>query len=267
MVVTNSEDKFLDKAGVQHLIDELKAYCDEGGGTVDLSDYYTKEQIDVMLQNITPTGGKSINTCSLVDYCLVITYTDGTSENLGNIRGESGSPGINGTDGKDGINGTDGTDGTSPVIEVNTNTDTEYTLSITDTNGTITTPNLKGADGTSGGGGGSSNDYVLDTETEIGTYMGKPMYRKMIILESITLNSHTVAVSVIGTGINIVNIGGWLCTAYSEWVPLSYFESTSFYASAILTDYNCNIKILSKVNASHGSAWAYGYLIVEYTKN
>ena len=97
-------------------------------------------------------------------------------------KGETGAPGTNGTDGKDGANGvgiasitadthnamitvhyTDGTssnpiaiptvpgeDGVSPIVTVHESTSTVYTLDITDASGTITTPNLKGQDGTGG---------------------------------------------------------------------------------------------------------------------
>lgn len=43
--------------------------------------------------------------------------------------------------------GSAGKDGFSPVVEIAENTESSYKLSITDINGTITTPNLKGADG------------------------------------------------------------------------------------------------------------------------
>ena len=56
-------------------------------------------------------------------------------------RGDTGAPGQNGADGADGY---------SPTVTVNTSTDTEYTLNITDTNGVLTTPNLKGPKGDKG---------------------------------------------------------------------------------------------------------------------
>lgn len=51
---------------------------------------------------------------------------------------------VHGLDGKDGIDGNDGVDGFSPTVEVVTNTDYNYTLKITDKNGSYNTPNLKG---------------------------------------------------------------------------------------------------------------------------
>ena len=139
-------------------------------------------------------------------------------------------------------------------------------------NGTFTTPNLKGADGASGSGDSGtsstgSNDFPLNTEVVVGTYMNKPLYRKMIELGEITVGTHTIARSTFTSeNIGIVKIGGQLINVYSEKMNLPFFESTSSYASAYLTDYDANIKIISKVSSAHGSAWAYGYLYIEYTK-
>lgn len=59
--------------------------------------------------------------------------------------------------GQDGIIGKDGI---SPTIKVHTSTDAEYTLDISDANGTITTPNLKGGSSN----GGSSSTWTDVTE-------------------------------------------------------------------------------------------------------
>lgn len=42
---------------------------------------------------------------------LVLSYTDGTEQNLGTVVGEDGKDGVNGADGKDGTDGKDGADG------------------------------------------------------------------------------------------------------------------------------------------------------------
>ncbi len=44
---------------------------------------------------------------------LILSYTDGTSSNLGVVKGADGLDGQNGADGKDGKNGADGTNGTN----------------------------------------------------------------------------------------------------------------------------------------------------------
>ncbi|MGN1411960.1 MAG: hypothetical protein ACI4WH_05555 [Oscillospiraceae bacterium] len=72
-------------------------------------------------------------------------------------KGETGADGSNGIDGKDGTNGIDGI---SPTITIAESTSNSYILTITDANGSFNTPNLKGADGTSGSG----TDIKVDTE-------------------------------------------------------------------------------------------------------
>ena len=74
-------------------------------------------------------------------------------------KGEPGIQGPKGDPGPAGANGRDGTDGVSPTVAVASNTSTEYKLTITDKNGSITTPNLKGQNG-SGGGSGSSSSFT-----------------------------------------------------------------------------------------------------------
>ena len=50
MVVTDYNEQFLDKRGTDHLIDELKAYIDGiSTGSVDLSNYVTKEELQAKL--------------------------------------------------------------------------------------------------------------------------------------------------------------------------------------------------------------------------
>ena len=50
MVVTDYNEQFLDKRGTDHLIDELKAYADSiASGSVDLSNYVTKEELQAKL--------------------------------------------------------------------------------------------------------------------------------------------------------------------------------------------------------------------------
>lgn len=65
-------------------------------------------------------------------------------------KGDTGERGADGSNGADGKDGTNGVDGFSPTISVAENTTSSYILTITDANGSFNTPNLKGADGTSG---------------------------------------------------------------------------------------------------------------------
>ena len=53
MVVTDYNEQFLDKRRTDHLIDELKAYIDSiPNGTVDLSDYVTKSELQAKLDDL-----------------------------------------------------------------------------------------------------------------------------------------------------------------------------------------------------------------------
>ncbi len=57
------------------------------------------------------TDGVGIDTIVIENDELNITLSNGTSLNLGKIKGADGKDGINGTNGRDGINGADGQDG------------------------------------------------------------------------------------------------------------------------------------------------------------
>lgn len=74
-------------------------------------------------------------------------------------KGDIGERGSDGADGKDGINGADGF---SPTITVAESTSDKYILTITDSNGTFNTPNLKG----SGGGTTITVDDTLSETSE-----------------------------------------------------------------------------------------------------
>ena len=219
MRVTESpSDKYLDQTSLQYLVEKIKEEIKKNGGSsgenVDLSDYYTKSQIDDIVKQL-PSGstgvgisGVSINSAGP----LIVSLTDGTSTDVGNVVGKdgvngkdgvdgkngidgvNGADGTNGKDGTNGVNGQDGADGFSPTIVENAeNTDTQYKLDITTAAGTFTTPNLKGKDGqdgkdgTGGSGGGASSEVYSTDETEVGTWIdGKPIYQKVV---SVTLSS------------------------------------------------------------------------------
>lgn len=52
---------------------------------------------------------------------LVLTYSDGTEQNLGVVVGKNGADGTNGTDGKDGTNGQDGANGAGGSLNITAN--------------------------------------------------------------------------------------------------------------------------------------------------
>lgn len=175
--------EYLDKEGGKYLATKLKSYVDNkvtdlpSGGTVDLTNYYTKEETDQLLANL-PSGGTGtkgdkgdagvgVSSIKLVNYELIITLTDGTVHNLGNVRGEKGK------------------DGVSPTVSV-TETTNGHTVAITDANGTQSFNVLNGKDGKDGASGGSSGGgsaitYAYDTEIATGeTWVdGKPIYLKV----------------------------------------------------------------------------------------
>ena len=181
--------EYLDREGGKYLATKLKSYVDNkvthipSGGTVDLTNYYTKEETDQLLANL-PSGGTGtkgdkgdtgvgVSSIRLVNYELIITLTDGTVHNLGNIRGEKGK------------DGTNGTNGVSPTVSV-TETTNGHTVAITDVNGTQSFDVLNGKDGKDGASGGSSGGgsaitYAYDTEIATGeTWVdGKPIYLKV----------------------------------------------------------------------------------------
>lgn len=214
MVFTEgTQDKYLDEDGLQHLIEKLKEKI-PSGGNVDLSDYYTKEEIDTIVNNLpaggTGTNGKDgtgIQTVKLVNYELIVTLTDGTKINLGNVRGADGVKGDKGDKGDPGQDGAKGADGVSPTVEV-TEITGGHTVAITDKNGTKTFDVLDGKDGkdgASGSGGGSSSggDVYSTEETPIGTwYDGSTIYRKVIVMTiKTTIKSGTPDITSVKHGI------------------------------------------------------------------
>lgn len=224
-VSESPSDKYLDQTSLQYLVEKIKEEIKKNGGSsgenVDLSDYYTKTQIDELVKQL-PSGstgvgisGVSINSAGH----LIVSLTDGTSTDVGNVVGKNGTNGKDGVDGKngiDGVNGKDGTngkdgingvdgqdgvDGFSPqIVENAENTDTQYKLDITTAAGTFTTPNLKGKDGKdgkdgTGGSGGASSEVYSTDEIEVGTWIdGKPIYQKVV---PVTLSSTAKSGSVV----------------------------------------------------------------------
>lgn len=260
---TKSEIPSLDGYATTEYVDNAIANVPSGGGTTDLSNYYTKDEVysksetDALIPTVTDG----------VDGADGITpHIDETTKHwmIGDTDTGVMAEGVNGTDG---IDGTNGTDGVSPTVTV-TKEGKVATITCTDVNGTTTATISDGAEGSSSGGGSANNDYTLNTEVEIGTYFGKTLYRKVVQLNEIKVGTHKIArTSIVSESIDVKKIGGQFINAYSEKMNIPFFESTSSYVSAYLTDYDSNIAIISKVPSTHGSAWAYGYLYIEYTKN
>lgn len=177
--------QYLDEVGAKHIVDTVKTLIKNIHPTVDLSDYattkqltdaikaidlsgyITKKQLSDALEGVTSgTGEKGEKgdkgdtgvgiSSKLVNYELIITLTDGTVHNLGNVRGEQGAKGDKGVDGTNGKDGAKGADGVSPTISV-TETTNGHTVAITDVNGTQSFNVLNGKDGKDGASGGSTD--------------------------------------------------------------------------------------------------------------
>ena len=108
------------------------------------------------------------------------------------IQGEKGDRGDTGEHGADGKDGTNGVDGFSPTISVAENTTSSYILTITDVNGSFNTPNLKGADGTSG------SSIKLDENFDYSAHSSAPStafftQQNTIITQRITANTDKIA--------------------------------------------------------------------------
>lgn len=104
------------------------------------------------------------STQGLVD-TYTITYTDASTSTFTITNGQDGE---DGSDGAPGQTGSPGADGFSPTITENSgNTESVYKLDITTKAGSFTTPNLKGADGADGSGGGTSDYTGLTNKPQI----------------------------------------------------------------------------------------------------
>lgn len=107
-------------------------------------------------------------------------------------KGEQGERGLQGEHGADGKDGTNGVDGFSPTISVAENTTSSYILTITDVNGSFNTPNLKGADGTSG------SSIKLDENFDYSAHSSAPSTafftrQNTIVTQRISTNTDKIA--------------------------------------------------------------------------
>ena len=197
--------EYLDREGGKYLATKLKSYVDNkvtdlpSGGTVDLTNYYTKEETDQLLANL-PSGGtgtkgdKGDKGDAGVSPTVSITKT--TNGHKVAIKD------VNGTQSFDVNNGTKGADGVSPTVTV-TKKGKIATITCTDVNGTTTATISDGADGKSGtggsssggsSGGGSAITYAYDTEIATGeTWVdGKPIYLKVFHINGLASQSKTI---------------------------------------------------------------------------
>lgn len=110
-VSESPSDKYLDQTSLQYLVEKIKEEIKKNGGSsgenVDLSDYYTKSQIDDIVKKL-PSGSTGVGISSVSINSaghLIVSLTDGTSTDVGNVVGKNGTNGKDGVDGKNGIDG------------------------------------------------------------------------------------------------------------------------------------------------------------------
>ena len=127
----------------------VEDYLTENPVTVDLSDYYTKAEVDAKIPEIGADGKSAYEIA--VENGFVGTETEWLAS-LKGAPGKDGAPGRDGADGAPGRDGTDGRDGVSATHEWN-----GTTLTITSASGT-TSANLKGDPGRDGIDGAPGKD-------------------------------------------------------------------------------------------------------------
>ncbi|MCX4340288.1 MAG: hypothetical protein OSJ72_11655 [Lachnospiraceae bacterium] len=205
MTVTDSETKFVDKAGLDHAIDELKKLIEDSqSGDVDLSDYVTQEQLQAALDSLDinidlsayATKAELQQAIASIDLSGYATtaYVDNAIANIpsgGNVDLSNYYTKAE-TYNKEEVNnliptvtnGQDGQDGFSPIATVSKSGNTA-TITITDKNGTTTASISDGQDGTGGGGSSGGGGEVYSTEeTAIGTWIdGRTIYREVMEMD------------------------------------------------------------------------------------
>lgn len=188
--------EFVDKAGLEHTINELKAYIDgiSSGSTeipsTDLSNYYTKgevynkEETNALIPTVTNgvdgQNGVTPHIDSTTKHWMIGETDTGVV-----AEGQDGYTPVKGTDYFDGTNGTNGI---SPTVTV-TKEGSIATITCTDVNGTTTAIISDGQDGSGGGssGGTSGITYAYDTEIATGETWtdGKPIYMKVFHVDAL----------------------------------------------------------------------------------
>lgn len=78
-------------------------------------------------------------------------------------------------------------------------------------------------------------DNYSTSEQVIGTWMGKPLYRKVFTITSLT-SSNTNLVNVSGLSIDFAKISGTIITSTGAKFPINLYDSASNYSVIILSD-------------------------------
>lgn len=273
---TKSEIPSLDGYATTEYVDNAIANVPSGGGTTDLSNYYTKDEVysksetDALIPTVTDG----------VDGADGITpHIDETTKHwmIGDTDTGVMAEGVNGTDG---IDGTNGTDGVSPTVTV-TKEGKVATITCTDVNGTTTATISDGADGSSSGSGGSSGgstDVYSTEEIAIGTWIdGSTIYRKVIdVTIKSNITSGTPDVTITPHGIeNFDKLINMRCVVNGNSLKYSFNGYTYQINLYNMSSYN-NIKNYAirayfngdSIYVDAGSGWKNKVItvIIEYTK-
>lgn len=251
MRVSNSQTEFVDKAGLDHAINELKAYIDGiSTGDIDLSSYVTKQELQAKLDdlhiNIDLSSyatkeelTQAINSIDLSAYATkaeipsldgyatteyvdekVASVPTGGTVDLSNYYTKSEVYNKEETDALI-PTVTNGVDGVSPTVTI-TKEGKVATITCTDVNGTTTATISDGADGTSSGGssGVGSTEIYSTEEVAIGTWIdGSTIYRKVITMDlpAVPKNGYHSGVKVVEAPCNIMML---------DWRAISYSSTT-----------------------------------------
>ena len=143
---------------------------------------------------------------------IVATYV---TEHKEELKGDTGPAGPQGPAGPSGSSGPAGADGFSPTVTVKTSTSDTYVLTITDTNGSYDTPNLKG----SGGGGGGQYD---DADwVDLATYITRAYSSGSL---KILRKGNTVCVNLGSLKLDNGS-GGWIVNPNTSPIPQKYWPA------------------------------------------
>ena len=164
----------------------------------------------------------------------MITLTNGTSLNLGNIKGAKGDQGVQGEKGDAGINGTNGADGVG-ITDVTINADNELVLTFSNGN-IINLGNIKGSKGDKGDKG----DSGLNGKDGVG-----------IQNVDVSADGALTVTLTNGTVLNLGNIKG------ADGLGITKAEINTS-GELVLTYSNGDVKNLGKVTGENGKDGANG---------
>ena len=122
----------------------------------------------------------------------------------------------------------------------------------------------------SAAGGSSSGETYSTTETEIGTWLGATLYRKVIDCGALPNNTEKYTSTGINGGITIRKMYGVAYNTGFDALPLAYVSDTDQYSLVLTFNGSGNqqhpnaIRFFTNANLS---SYTQSYVVIEYTKN